>query len=165
MENLRDVRVEPDLLSAVLEHDHRDIDQPIEGFLGDASASGRDRVALAGAVRELRRHIYIEEELLFPPLRRAGLIGPIMVMLREHAQMWQTLDLLDSLLQAHAPDIALQNTCRELTIQLNSHNPKEEQILYPQADVLLSPSEQGRLRAFFESGQRPEGWTCTQLLA
>jgi iron-sulfur cluster repair protein YtfE (RIC family) len=92
-------------------------------------------------------------------------MGPIMVMLREHAQMWQTLDLVESLLGAHAPDVALQNTCRELFTQLRSHNPKEEQILYPQADDHLSPSEQTRLRAFSDSGQIPEGWTCAGLRA
>jgi iron-sulfur cluster repair protein YtfE (RIC family) len=160
METMPDARAGEDQLSAFLEHDHREIDAPIEAF---ADGAGNDRGALAGAVRALRRHIYLEEELLFPPLRRAGLMGPVLVMLREHGQMWPTLDTLDQLLEAKAPDTALGNACRELLVQLQSHNPKEERILYPQLDVVLSASELGRVREFADSGELPEGWTCHHL--
>ena len=164
MEIVHEARTGQGSLSVVLEDEHRAIDAPIEGFAGDG-ATGRDRSALAGAIGALRRHIYLEEELLFPPLRHAGLMGPVLVMLREHAQLWRTLDTLDHLLAAHAPEVALHNACRELRGQLQSHNPKEEQILYPQADVLLSATELARVRAFLGSGELPDGWTCQYLRA
>ena len=162
METMHDVPTGQQQLSAVLEHDHREIDAPIGVFAGTVTGVP-DRGALVGAIRALRRHIHLEEELLFPPLRSAGLMGPVMVMLREHAQMWQTLDTLEHLLAAQAPDVALGNACRDLLVQLQSHNPKEEQILYPQVDVLLSASELGRVRAFLDSGELPDGWICHHL--
>ncbi|HEY3459830.1 MAG TPA: hypothetical protein VGL52_03315 [Casimicrobiaceae bacterium] len=36
----------------------------------------------------LRRHAYVEHEILLPPLMKAGLVMPVLVMKREHAQMW-----------------------------------------------------------------------------
>jgi hypothetical protein len=67
------------------------------------------------------------------------------------------------LLEAKAPDTALGNACRELLVQLQSHNPKEERILYPQVDVLLSASELVRVRTFLDSGELPDGWVCHHL--
>ena len=162
METMHDVPTGKQQLSALLEHDHREIDAPIEHFAG-LTDGDHDRGALAGAIRALRRHIHLEEELLFPPLRHAGLMGPVMVMLREHAQMWQTLDTLEHLLAAHAPDVALGHACGDLLVQLQSHNPKEERILYPQVDVLLSASELARVRTFLDSGELPDGWVCHHL--
>ena len=45
----------------------------------------------------LRRHICLEEEFLFPLLCEAGpgLAAPVSGMLREHAQIWGTLDALE----------------------------------------------------------------------
>jgi hypothetical protein len=50
--------------------------------------------------------------------------------------------------------------CRELVVQLQHHNPKDEQILDPQADQVLHGEVGSRLKAFIESGQLPEGWVC-----
>lgn len=151
-------------LSTALERDHRGIDAGIEAFLGDLAANS-DPVELKRALDDLRRHIYLEEEMLFPPLRDAGLVGPILVMLREHAQMWQVLDTLDRQLADGAGADTLRDSCRELFAVLQRHNPKEEQILYPQADTVVDASQQVRLREFLDAGQPPEGWVCQHLQA
>jgi hemerythrin-like domain-containing protein len=150
-------------LSAALERDHRMIDALIEQFTGDASSPSA-RAALIEGMQGLRRHIYLEEETLFPPLRAAGLMGPIMVMLREHAEMWQVLSQLDGLLAGAGGQAAdhteLRSACGELLGLLEAHNPKEERILYPQADAILGPPETAAVSDFLDSGEMPEGWVC-----
>jgi iron-sulfur cluster repair protein YtfE (RIC family) len=143
-------------LAEALELEHREIDAGIERFV---DGSGRaDSLTRAGAA--LRRHIYLEEEFLFPPLRDAGLMAPVFVMVREHGQMWRTLDGLDGQLAGGVADPAVRDACAELVAQLQAHNPKEEQILYPQADAVLGAEAGGQLAAFLESGAMPEGWVC-----
>jgi hypothetical protein len=142
-----------DSLAAALEHEHREIDAGIEAYL-----AGDDAGALTRAMQALRRHIFLEEEFLFPPLREAGLVAPIFVMLREHGEIWDTLDAAEARLAggSAAP------VCRELLEQLDRHNSKEEPIIYPQADTALSGPASAGLRAFLASGRMPEGWVCAR---
>lgn len=148
-------------LSAALEHEHQIIDRGIELFADNAHAEVTDehRDALRQAVAVLRRHIYLEEEYLFPPLRAAGMVGPVMVMVHEHAHMWPLLDELDGCLTRDSADTAVQ-VCRELLTLLGSHNWKEERILYPQADDTLSPSDRDELTELVATAQVPDGWVC-----
>jgi len=143
-------------LAAALEREHHEIDVRIAAF----TASPGDPQPLARAIRALRRHIYLEEEFLFPLLGEAepGLRAPVFVMLREHAQIWATLDTLE---RVPAPGTVLAG-CRQLTVRLLHHNLKEEKILYPRADDVLSAAAAGRLRAFLGSAELPEGWVCTK---
>ena len=141
-------------LAAALEREHHEIDAGIAAF----TAAPADRESLARVIRALRRHIYLEEEFLFPLLREAepGLAAPLFVMLREHAQIWATLDSLD-----RHPDAGTGPAlCRQLAIRLLHHNLKEEKILYPRADDALPAAAAGRLRALLGSAEPPGGWVC-----
>ena len=85
--------MEIESLAEALEREHHQIDAGIAAF----SATPGDRQPLTRAIGALRRHIYLEEEFLFPLLHEAdpGLAAPMFVMLREHAQIWGTLDSLE----------------------------------------------------------------------
>jgi len=85
-------------------------------------------------------------------------MAPVFVMLREHTQIWVTLDALER----DPGGATAPNLCRQLASQLLHHNLKEERVLYPQADGVLSPAAAGRLRAFLGSGELPEGWVCVK---
>lgn len=147
-------------VGAALEREHHDIDEEIRVFTETLAVGSVEPAPLRRAAAALRRHIYLEEEFLFPPLRDAGLIAPVFVMLREHGQLWRTLDAIELEL-ALSPDVAtLQMLGKELVVQLQHHNPKEEQILYPQADLALDQQAAERLHEFLESGALPEGWVC-----
>jgi regulator of cell morphogenesis and NO signaling len=151
-----------DTLAVALEREHREIDAGIEAFLA-GQAEGRSlSEPLAQAIEALRRHIFLEEELLFPPLRDAGLVAPVFVMLREHGEIWDTLDTLDAHLLVNPDAATTAGTCRELLAQLERHNAKEEPVLYPQADVVLTAAASAGLRAFLADGHIPEGWVCAQ---
>jgi iron-sulfur cluster repair protein YtfE (RIC family) len=143
-------------LAAALEREHHEIDEGIAAF----AASPGDRQPLTRAIQALRRHIYLEEELLFPLLHAAQpeLAAPVYVMLREHAQIWGTLDALDRTADpGDGSGVALR---KRLTAQLLHHNLKEERILYPRADEALPAAVAGRLRALLRTGEPPDGWVC-----
>jgi len=148
--------MEAESLAAAFEREHREIDEGIAAL----AASPGDPQPLTRAIRALRRHIYLEEEFLFPLLGEAepALRAPVFVMLREHAQIWNTLDALE-----REPGGSTGHALRrQLTSQLLHHNLKEERVLYPRADVVLPPTAAERLRAFLGSGELPEGWVCVK---
>ena len=150
-------------LASALEREHREIDAGIDSFTSGSRAG--DALSLSGAIQALRRHIYLEEEFLFPSLRQGprALSAAVLVMLREHGEMWRVLDEIDEQLAAGGPSGELLDACRALTGQLQAHNPKEEQILYPQTDQVLSESARAELRELLDQGRTPEGWVCEGL--
>ena len=148
-------------LAALLEEEHQQIDSGIEAFV--SAENGDDRTGeLTTAIQALRRHIYLEEAMVFPSLRAAGMVAPVFVMLREHGEIWRTLDELETGVASGADRTELLTFCAQLTGQLDSHNMKEEQILYPQTDGVLTGEATAELRAFLASGELPDGWACAQ---
>ena len=100
-------------LAEALEREHHEIDAGIEEFLARRARRGDQRAPLRRALAALRRHIYLEEEFVFPPLDDAGLVAP-----------------------------------------------KEEAIVYPQADATLGTEVEAELRSFLAGGEMPAGWRC-----
>jgi regulator of cell morphogenesis and NO signaling len=149
-------------LGAALEREHRDIDGGIEAFIAHSADGARDPAPLVRAMAGLRRHIYLEEEFLFPPLKAAGMMMPIFVMLREHGGLWNAMDALEARLNDATTDESLVSACRELFALLDAHNSKEEPIIYTQADRILSAKASDELREFLADGHTPDGWTCAQ---
>jgi len=148
-------------LSVLLEREHHEIDAGVEAFLEGLSLGETRTEDLTRAAEALRRHIYLEEEFLFPPLRAAGMLPPVLVMLREHGEIWRTLDAMEAL-GADSDRPAARERSGELLAQLASHNAKEEPIIYPQGDAVLTEEATKELREFISSGRMPDGWTCAQ---
>ncbi len=149
-------------LGQALEIEHREIDGGIEQFVAvlDAGGTPEDAAPLTAALSGLRRHIYLEEEFLFPPLKAGGLMGPIFVMLREHGLLWRQMDTVESLIPAADP-AALRQACLDLLSLLDDHNAKEEPIIYTQADEILGAEAGGELLAFLGNGTTPDGWVAS----
>ena len=78
--------------------------------------------------------------MLFPAFERAtGMrdIGPTAVMRMEHQQIHRTLDEIHQKVRVQDPDSdALE---AQLISVLTQHNQKEENILYPGIDQMVSP--------------------------
>jgi len=149
-----------DTLAAALEREHREIDLAIEAYLADPDEGGGQVESLTQAMAALRRHIYLEEEFLFPPMHDAGFVAPIFVMLREHGELWRTMDAIGRELTGDAATVPGQ--CKWLLAQLAQHNAKEEPILYPHADDVLGAPASAELGAFLEHGRLPDGWVCAR---
>ena len=152
-------------LSAALEREHREIDSGIAAFIekvGGSNGGSAQPELLTAALDALRRHIYLEEAILFPPIREAGMVMPIFVMMREHGELWHIVDCLTEMLVDGTANEQLADTCRRLLGQLERHNSKEEPVIYPQADVGLPPPVSEELARFIDSGRIPDGWICQQ---
>jgi iron-sulfur cluster repair protein YtfE (RIC family) len=147
-------------VAVVLEQEHREIDDGIAAFVTGLAVGERRVEPLRTAIEALRRHIYIEEEFLFPPLRAVGMMAPVFVMLREHGQVWDTLDELEVALADGSADVVLSRLGHQLVVQLQHHNLKEERILYPEADRVLAATPDTETGAAIMSAQLPPGWIC-----
>ena len=147
-------------LAAALEREHREIDEGLETYRASRLAGEPDSAALLRAIDGLRRHIYLEEALFFPPLRSAGLVGPVLVMLREHGEMWRLLDGLETEVGRDPGGDTAAGLLDDLVPRLAAHNVKEERILYPQADGVLDGEPAEQLRVFMATGRMPPGWVC-----
>ena len=139
-------------LSATLADQHRQIDHGVQGIV-----DGHGNLdALAASLALLRRHLYLEEALLFPPLVKAGLAMPVFVMKREHGQMWPLLVALSAACGAATPAATLCEPARQLFQLLQIHNTKEEQIVYTAADRL----DDAALAEAIGQASVPGGWVC-----
>jgi hemerythrin-like domain-containing protein len=151
-------------LAEALTREHHEIDAGVEAYLAGLDAGG-DVAPLRGALQALRRHIYLEERFLFPPLREAGMLMPILVMLQEHGQLWRAMDDLDEALASGADAGVLREQCRRMLALLDSHNTKEEPIVYPRADADLAEHQRVQLAEVLAAGTFPDGWVCEKATA
>ncbi|MHB8417546.1 MAG: hemerythrin domain-containing protein [Myxococcales bacterium] len=96
-------------LTAFLTADHEDIDLLL------ARAIEGDVASLAAFKSQLRLHMRVEEEILFPAIEGTPLALPARAMIRDHALLRELVD---------DDDLQALPTC------LGSHNVKEERIVY-----------------------------------
>jgi len=91
---------------------------------------------------ELETHLQMEEVVLFPQFEAAtGMTqGPTQVMRMEHVQMRELCKKLSQAVKVKDSKAYLGNA-DTLMILMQQHNMKEEQMLYPMADRVLSDSE------------------------
>jgi iron-sulfur cluster repair protein YtfE (RIC family) len=136
-------------ITTTMTGDHR----RMEGTLAEAArllAAGlvaEGRAAVDRLDADMRLHLQAEEDLIFPVFEaRAGIAGPVAVMRREHraieAHLGAVMVALDRMDAASA-----QDRLRRLAVLLTDHHLKEERILYPKTDLVLTPSERAGLTA------------------
>jgi hemerythrin-like domain-containing protein len=139
-------------ITAYLSADHRRLDERFAEVRALVSRGGWDdaRVVLADFIDGLRRHIRLEEEVVFPLFaERARILGPLKVMHVEHRQIEELLGELDRALASrqatHFGAVAAQ-----LAQLVAVHDAKEERILYPKTDQVLAQDERERVAAALE---------------
>jgi hemerythrin-like domain-containing protein len=128
-------------LAAFFEQDHRDCDSrwaDVEELL-DTEDLELARPAWRKYAASMRRHLAMEEEILFPAFEAAsgmGSGGPTTVMRVEHQQMRGLLDQIDEAMNSGDTREAL-DIGDTLLMLVQQHNVKEEGMLYPMAENLL----------------------------
>jgi iron-sulfur cluster repair protein YtfE (RIC family) len=103
----------------------------------------------------LQRHIIWEEQILFPRFEaKTGMydMGPTEVMRREHRHIGALLEAIHAKVARGDPES--DNEERDLLEALATHNQKEETVLYPALDRLLSDAE--KAEAFEAMEKVPE---------
>lgn len=148
-----------DTVGQQLEHDHHEIDEAFARFAESLGTGAVHRASFDDAAGRLRHHIWVEEEYHFPILRAAGLMAPVLVMLREHGEIWDLLDAISTALDQGEIANALE-LWPQLADVLEQHNMKEERILYPAGDKTLSAGDAQLISEQLDSGQMPTDWVC-----
>jgi hemerythrin-like domain-containing protein len=128
---------------SVFQLDHREIDRALEQY---RNLKHKDLQAAKDSFKRfltgLQRHIVWEEQLLFPVWeRKSGMTGggPTQVMRLEHRRIADLLNAIHEKVQAG--DTGTEEEERQLVELLVSHNMKEERILYPAIDQIVSAEE------------------------
>ena len=128
-------------LAEFFAQDHRDCDArwaDVEELL-DAEDIDSARVTWQKYESNLRRHIRMEEEVVFPAFdEKSGMSGggPTMVMRMEHQQMLGLLDQIGDAFEAGNSGEAM-DIGDTLLMLIQQHNAKEEGMLYPMAENIL----------------------------
>ena len=94
----------------------------------------------------LQRHIVWEEDILFPKWEEnSGMAegGPTQVMRTEHRLIGDCLEAIHQKVHEHNPDSDREEG--RLLELLKSHNMKEERILYPSIDQVISETERAEI--------------------
>jgi hemerythrin-like domain-containing protein len=97
-----------------------------------------------------RCHHAKEEGQLFPAMRARGAGGPLEVFLEEHEEGRRYLRTLAT--GASAGERA--TAARRYVAMLHDHIERENEVLFPMADGLLTPEEQGALARAYEDVER-----------
>jgi hemerythrin-like domain-containing protein len=155
-------------LSVALEREHQEVDAGIGAFLEKLDGGSVDADGLRATLAALRRHISLEEQILFPPISKGAQMMSVFGMIRGHGDIWRTMDALDDLVAAPDDSAAhdkLREVCQRLLALLADHNKVEEPVIYPAADTGLEPAQAAELAEFIESGRMPDGWVCAKAVA
>ena len=129
-------------LTAFFEQDHRDCDArwaDVEELL-DTQDVDAARPAWVKFDAGMRRHIAMEEEVLFPAFESAAKMGgggPTAVMRAEHQQMIGLLDQIEAAIGSGDAEQAM-DIGDTLLMLIQQHNIKEEGMLYPMAENVLA---------------------------
>lgn len=89
--------------------------------------------------QSMQQHFEQEETVLFPDFEESqgSTMGPTQVMRMEHEQMLELLDNIQHALEAEDKD-AFMGEADTLLMFMQQHNAKEEMMLYPMSDQVLS---------------------------
>jgi hemerythrin superfamily protein len=130
--------------SQLLSGDHRELDQKFEEFKATpASETVQRHERFDRFATDLRRHIEVEERLLFPVFAEGDPSRRLLVdlMLDEHRRIEEVLQRIR--LRLDAGPASTEDLELELINVLWAHNAREEQSVYPWFDTQL-PVELGR---------------------
>jgi uncharacterized protein (DUF2249 family)/hemerythrin-like domain-containing protein len=132
-------------LAGYMQTDHARLDSIMGRFKGSVKAGAFDEALKHFKEFDLglRRHIKVEEELLFPAFEeKTGMkdAGPTMVMRMEHEEIRDTLSRTLNATEKSDTGAATEAT-DALVNYLSDHNMKEEHVLYPELDACVNDTE------------------------
>jgi uncharacterized protein (DUF2249 family) len=136
-------------ITEYLQSDHRRLDGIMESFQAALKQARWEEAStdFREFVLGLRRHIKIEEEILFPVFEeKTGMTdaGPTFVMKMEHKEIHDLLDRTLAATDGHDAARASETAGALISI-LMDHNMKEEHILYPESDAFISDTERAQI--------------------
>ena len=147
-------------ITEILESQHRWVDGRFERFRELLASNQVDGSPFDEAAKALHRHMYLEEEIIFPEVEARGLMGPTQVMAREHGEICRFMNSIQDLVAGKAPPGQILDSLNAVRNLLEQHNLKEEEILYPSADQLLAGPDLPQVLERLNEAQPPADWSC-----
>ena len=138
------------VLTSFLAGQHRELDRLLEAA-DNESGTPQALQAFVRFREAMEHHLGLEERLLFPSLEACmGPGGPLVVMRDEHDAI---RDLLQQGYEAlGAQELkAYRQVLDTLTVLVQQHHLKEENVLYPMGDTLLSDRAETLLQTMIEA--------------
>lgn len=134
-------------ITAFYEQDHNELDSFLKEYRRLKKINFDDgKIYFKKFKFGLQRHIYWEEEILFPIFEeKTGMKneGPTAVMRSEHRKIGEALERLHQKIRERNTNSDFEE--EQLKSLLEEHNLKEEQILYPMLDKIISTEERDRV--------------------
>jgi hemerythrin-like domain-containing protein len=157
----------------ILKHEHKMILMVIDAIekeVREVERTGKVDAERIGKMIDFVRnfadrcHHAKEEDILFVRMREKGMpsdSGPIAVMLKEHADGRKNISLAAGVLQKAAEGdgpatTTMKNSLLAYAGLLRAHIQKEDNVLYPMADHMLSPEDLKDLIEAFDRVEREE---------
>jgi len=131
------------------------LERMIAGMEKTPSVDTKDMHEFIGFLKEFadKCHHGKEEGLLFPALIQAGLPetgGPIGVMLADHAQGRQLIRNMEASLSPQVDRVMLAQAAGAYAILLRNHIQKENMMLFPKTEKMLTEAQLEQLYEGFE---------------
>ncbi|MDE2008840.1 MAG: hemerythrin domain-containing protein [Candidatus Omnitrophica bacterium] len=143
-------------------HDHDVLDNYFKEFQTLKNQDyARARASFRAFKFGLQRHILWEDQILFPVFEtRTGMKdrGPTAVMRQEHILIKEALEALHQKVRRNDPDSG--NEEEALIDLLSRHNQKEEGVLYPAIDQLMTAEEKKSLFKQMQDVPKEEYASC-----
>jgi hemerythrin superfamily protein len=135
----------------LLERDHRNVEGLFQQYEAAEDVEEKTKVAHE-VVHELAVHGEIEELVVYPRLRLALQDGDRLAdeAIKEHVQMKQTLDEIDSM---SADEVGFDERMQTLVGEVRQHVQEEESELLPRVRQTLTPEERGQLSESMEGAR------------
>lgn len=132
-------------ISLIMTQHHRDCDL-LFSEMENAVSTGewvRSKEACDQFCTNMLNHFATEEETIFPAFEEltGNTQGPTMVMKMEHEQMRALIDDLRQAVNQEDTDQVL-GIADTVMLMIQQHNMKEEQVLYPMIDQVVSQPEE-----------------------
>ncbi len=134
------------VLSHFLSDQHRELDHLLASA-DNALATPEGPAALARFRERMEHHLAIEEQFLFPAIaERMGPGGPVVVMRAEHDSIRGLLRQASEVVKANDRE-GEARVLDTLTVLIQQHHLKEENVLYPLSDDMLADRAESLIQA------------------
>ncbi|AAT43408.1 hemerythrin domain-containing protein [Picrophilus oshimae] len=134
-----------------MKNDHVIVDEMLSKLL-ESMENNPDVNLYSEIEKGLKRHIYVEEEVMFPRALKLG-VEPARIsgLEMEHASIWMLMDRIDR----NINDAHNKKYINEIISILRAHNKQEEDYVYP----AFGNDDSIKLEEYTV----PENWVCVKL--
>ncbi|MCL4399071.1 hemerythrin domain-containing protein [Candidatus Parvarchaeota archaeon] len=147
------------MLNDILQDDHARIAISLNNFWDGLKTGRVDTAGFLTAEKELKNHIFWEEEVLFPAVRNGETEGLIKRLEGDHGGIWNLLTAISSLIKDNRLEECYKRTTALINVLL-LHDKTEEETIYLTFESLPDKKKRQLILSELDKVSVPESWTC-----